>query len=459
MSGDLSRAQRVTTLSLLRTALPIGTFYLTEILVGLTDLAVVGALGTEALAAVGLGKTVMFSALTVGFAVLSVGTVLMAENPTARRCGQVVAGSMLIMLAFLALGVAVARGLGIVLTQSGYAPSLVALVDAYAGVLAWAVGPAMVFAAFKNVLNATGRTGVIVWISAGIVIVNLVASIALVHGFGAFGVPLWGLEAWPGLGVAGAAWATVGVNAVAALALLIHVTRRSLIAVATLRLRAVLAAAGEIIALGWPAGAQQALESVLFVVVLYLLGLHSAAWLAAGTVVFAVMELNFSVGGALGEVLSARLASFRARGQRDELRRVLRLGAVLSGTIAATLALAVGLQPAATVAIFASADTAPETRALMADLLRWTVPFFVFDVWQIVFVYALRGLRRIVLPMVLSTLCYWAVGLGGGLALSGPAMLGPAGLWIGFCAGLATAAALLAIMAFRAARTVRLGPA
>lgn len=54
MSGDHSRAERVTTLFLVRTALPIGTFYLTEILVGLTDLAVVGALGTEALAAVGL---------------------------------------------------------------------------------------------------------------------------------------------------------------------------------------------------------------------------------------------------------------------------------------------------------------------------------------------------------------------------------------------------------------------
>ena len=37
--------------SLSRTAAPLGLFYLTEVLVGLTDLAVVGALGPQPLAA------------------------------------------------------------------------------------------------------------------------------------------------------------------------------------------------------------------------------------------------------------------------------------------------------------------------------------------------------------------------------------------------------------------------
>ncbi|MFG5382622.1 hypothetical protein [Yoonia sp. R2-816] len=42
---------------------------------------------------------------------------------------------------------------------------------------------------------------------------------------------------------------------------------------------------------------------MLFIVVLYLLGLYLTLWLAAGTVVFAVMELNYAASGALGEVL------------------------------------------------------------------------------------------------------------------------------------------------------------
>jgi MATE family multidrug resistance protein len=83
-----------------------------------------------------------------------------------------------------------------------------------------------------------------------------------------------------------------------------------------------------------------------------------------------------------------------------------------------------------------------------------TAPFFVFDAWQIVFVHALRGLRRTALPMVLSTGCYWIVGLGGGMALAGPLGLGAPGVWSGFCAGLACAAGLLATMAFQRARRV-----
>lgn len=48
----------------------------------------------------------------------------------------------------------------------------------------------------------------------------------------------------------------------------------------------------EMLRLGWAAGAQQALESVLFIAVFYLLGVHSTLWLAAGAVIFAVMEIN-----------------------------------------------------------------------------------------------------------------------------------------------------------------------
>jgi MATE family multidrug resistance protein len=435
-----------TVLSLVRTALPIGAFYVTEILVGLTDLAVVGALGTTELAAVGLGKTILLSVMVVGFAVLSIGAVLMAERPTLRRCGTVVAASAMVAVPFALVAVLVGRGTGDLLASSGYDADLVAGFDAYASVLAWVIGPALVFAALKNVLNAVGRTGAIAWLSIGIVLGNLVGSIFLVHGVGD----------WAGLGVAGAAWATSIVNGVAATLLFAHALRAGFMRLSGVRLREAVKAAAEIVRLGWAAGAQQALESVLFIVVLYLLGLYSALWLAAGAVVFAVMELNCAMSGALGEVLSARLASARVTG-RENLRRLLGLGGAVSGGAAAILAMTVGLFAEAVVGTFSSTQTSSESRKLMVELLRWTAPFFLFDAWQITFVHALRGLRRTVLPMVLSMGCYWIVGLGGGTALAGPAGFGAPGVWIGFCAGLACAATLLAAMAFTSVRALDQG--
>lgn len=317
--SDLRSFSPVTALSLVRTALPIGTFYLTEILVGLTDLAVVGALGTTPLAAVGLAKTVLFSVMVVGFAVLSIGVVLMAERPDARLRGRVVVASGLIALLVTVAAVAFAWAARPVFDASGYDPDLVMAFDAYARVLAWALAPALLYAALKNVLNAADRTDAIGWLSVGIVLGNLAGSILLVHGVGN----------WDGLGVAGAAWATVGVNTLAAMALLAHVLRVRLARFEPLRSPDVLLIAREIVGLGWAAGAQQALESVLFIFVLYLLGLHSTLWLAAGTVVFAVMELNYAASGAVGEVLSARIAAARTEG--GDLRRLLRLGAGVSG--------------------------------------------------------------------------------------------------------------------------------
>ncbi len=443
MTGPQKISPRVTAVSLVRTALPIGAFYLTEILVGLTDLAVVGALGTTELAAVGLGKTVLLAFMTVGFAVLSLGAVLMAEDPEPGRCGVVVSGSLLLALPFAATAVLIGGGAGAVLAVSGYDAAFVDLFDAYARVLAWAISPALLFAVFKNVLNAVGRTGAIIWLSVAIVLGNLAGSIVLVHGVGG----------WDGLGVAGAAWATLCVNVAAAITLLIHVLRSGFLSFRDARPGAVRRAASDILRLGWAAGAQQALESVLFVVVLYLLGRYAVVWLAAGAVVFAVMELNYAMSGALGEVLSVRVAAARVAGGGD-LVRLLRLGAGVSGAAAAIIAVTVGIVADATVAVFSSAEASPEARRLMVELLRWTTPFFLFDAWQITFVHALRGLRRTVLPMVLSTGCYWAVGLGGGIVLADNVGLGAPGIWIGFCAGLAFAAGLLATMAFRRAKRV-----
>ncbi len=145
--------------SLSRTAAPLGLFYLTEVLVGLTDLAVVGALGPQPLAAVGLAKTVVLAFLTIGGGVLSAALIFMAEDPAPERRSALARASILIALGFAALGFAVHWTMLALLPPAGYAPDLVAHYRAYGDVMVWAVAPALGLAICKNVLNAVGRTG------------------------------------------------------------------------------------------------------------------------------------------------------------------------------------------------------------------------------------------------------------------------------------------------------------
>lgn len=107
---------------LARTALPLGLFFLTEVLLGITDLAVVGALGGQEVAAVGLGKTVILSYLTVGLAVLSAALIYMAEQSDARRREAIMRASLVIAAFMALLGVALNAGVVTILPLAGYDP-------------------------------------------------------------------------------------------------------------------------------------------------------------------------------------------------------------------------------------------------------------------------------------------------------------------------------------------------
>lgn len=437
MSRELITQSSISAWSLSRTAFPIGAFYLTEILVGVTDLAVVGSLGTVPLAAVGLGKSIILSIMVVGFAILSIGAVIMAERPEKIICGQVLTASVVLSIPITLVAAIISWVSEPILNSGGYEEDLVAFFADYALVLVWALPPALLLSALKNVLNAYSQTGVIFWLSIAIVFGNALGSVVLVHGIGD----------WTGMGVAGAALATVIVNIAASMTLLKHVVRSRMVVFANPDARHIFKTVHEIAKLGWAAGAQQALESVLFIVVLYLLGMYSEKWLAAGVVVFAVMEVNYAASSAVGEVLSARLAE--GRSVRRDMRPLLKLGMQLTGLTAVSVASLVALFADQTALLFSGPAAGAASLDLMASLLVWTAPLFLMDAWQIMFIHALRGLRRTVLPMALSTSSYWVIGIGGGILLSQTAAYGAVGIWIGFCLGLTSAALLLGAFAFR----------
>ena len=427
--------------SLSRTAAPLGLFYLTEVLVGLTDLAVVGALGPQPLAAVGLAKTVVLAFLTIGGGVLSAALIFMAEDPAPERRSALVRASILIALGFAALSFAVHWTMLALLPPAGYAPDLVAHYRAYGDVMVWAIAPALGLAICKNVLNAVGRTGIIAFVAAFIVLGNLGLSIALTHGVAGF----------DGMGVTGTGLATVLVNLAAFAFLAVHCVRKGIVSLALPRdwLRGLASDIRRVVGLGWASGAQQGLESVLFVIVLFFLGVFSETWLIAGSVVFAVMEINYVVSTALGEAVSARIARFAHDHDREGLKRAVRAALTLCAAITASFAILVFLFRVPIVMIFLP-DGAEGTAAFVAGILAWTTAIFLFDALQVLFVHMLRGLKSTVLPMAVSSCSYWLIGVGGGLLLAYGRALEGLGIWIGFCAGLIAAALILGLM-FRSA--------
>ena len=169
-------------LALARRAWPLGLFYLTQVLLGTTGLIVVGALGTDALAAVGLSRTLVFSWLAVGLAVLGAGLVLMAATPLATERREIVQASVGLGGVLLVGAVALQHGAPGALRLAGHDPAVIGLFADYTAVPVWAVLPAIAYVTLQNVLVAAGITAPIAISAASMVGANLVASVVLVHG-------------------------------------------------------------------------------------------------------------------------------------------------------------------------------------------------------------------------------------------------------------------------------------
>ncbi len=179
-----------------------------------------------------------------------------------------------------------------------------------------------------------------------------------------------GVSGFDGMGVAGTGLATVLVNLAAFAFLAVHCVRKGIVSLAVPRdwLRRLASDIRRVVGLGWASGAQQGLESVLFVVVLFFLGVFSETWLIAGSVVFAVMEINYVVSTALGEAVSACIARFAHDHDPEGLKRAVRAALTLCAAITASFAILVFLFRVPIVMIFLP-DGAEGTAALILGLM------------------------------------------------------------------------------------------
>ena len=86
----------------------------------------------------------------------------------------------------------------------------------------------------------------------------------------------------------------------------------------------------------------------------------------------------------------------------------------------------------------------PAVVALAAQLLAVAAVFQLFDGGQVVSAGMLRGLTDVKVPTVITFIAYWVLSLPIAYALAFHTALGPVGVWTGLAAGLSCAAVLLA---------------
>jgi MATE family multidrug resistance protein len=426
---------RQETRTIIGISLPLTAAYVAEMGMVITDMIIVGRLGSNELAAVGLAGDWFWVLLLIGMGVISIVGVIAAQCLGAGDPVGVVEAGEQGMIAATITSVPVMACvwyLGPVLGWAKQDPDIVRLITDYARVLTWAVSPALWFVALRHYVTALARSSAIGWITVGALGLNVVLNYTLVYG--KFG--------FPALGVVGAGYGTTIVNWAMFAALAAHVMRSQHLAehrLAIVPRRIDQPLLREIFALGIPISATQFLNGAMFTVAAVVVGIIGAATLAAQQIIYSVIYLSLSAAGALGDAVRVRVAYGFGRRSVDASRQSARIAFALAAATTLLAALILWLFPEALVGIFL--DTASPDNANVLDisiaLSIYAGWFLLLDGVLMVIANAIRGLRDTRSPLLISLAGYWAVGLGSGVALCFPFGFGATGLWWGLVAGVA----------------------
>jgi multidrug resistance protein, MATE family len=432
----------------LNLAIPLAGVQLSQAAIGFVDTLMMGRIGVETLAAGGL------AALTFSVFLYTTSGILMGISPivaTAYGSGdkqqiERVVGQGCLLVIYLTIPIAFCiANFDLLMRHLGQAETTVVLGNTYLDIMVWGFFPALGFSLLRGVVSAMSHTKIIMSIALGGTIINIIGDYVL--GFGQLG--------FPRLGIAGLALASILAMWAMFLSLVVYIlTHKELKTYRFFRRiyrfdrqlwdlpnRQILAS---LVRIGVPIGIATSLEIGLFTIVTYLMGLLGTEVLAAHQIVLQTIAITFMVPLAMSYAATIRVG--QEIGQ-DNLIGATRAGYIGAGTglgFMLFMAAILLLFPQQIVGIFIDISNPRNATVINLATGMMTIAAIsqILDGPQKIIMGALYGLQDTRIPMILSFLAFWGIGLMSGYWLGFHTSLGGSGLWIGQSIGIAISAVM-----------------
>ncbi|MEM6686982.1 MAG: MATE family efflux transporter [Bacteroidota bacterium] len=428
-------------------ASPIILGMLGHTFVSFVDNAMVGQLGTAELAAVSLGNSFLFIAMSLGIGFSTAITTLVAEADAAGNKAKVKSAlkhglilcTIIGILVFLA--VILAKPLMYHMEQPD---EVVELAMPYLNLVAVSLIPLIMFQAFKQFTDGLSQTKYAMWATLLANVVNVIVNYFLIFGIWIF--PKWG--------IIGAAIGTLisRIVMLGFLWLLLRYKERFRSYVTNFNFKDIQKSVlRKIISLGFPSSLQMLFEVAIFTAAIWLSGILGKNAQAANQIALNLSSMTFMVAMGLGVAATIRVGNQKGLKQFSELRRI-----AISSLL---LVLIIDIFFAIMFMIFNDwfptlyVNEANMTNLLdnqqvittAAQLLLVAAFFQISDGIQVVGLGILRGLQDVKIPTFITFIAYWVVGFPTSYYLGLHTEFKSSGIWIGLLAGLTTSAILLYI--------------
>lgn len=411
-----------------------------HVLVGLVDNLMIGRLGAAPLAAVSLGNSLVFIALSLGIGFSFAITPLIAEADGASdiELGKryfhhgiilcTVNGVLLFLLLLLAKPI---------LYYLNQPQEVVELAIPYLNIVAFSMIPLMIFQAFKQFADGLSQTKYSMYATILANVVNVIFNFLLIYGIWIF----------PKLGLEGAAIGTL-ISRFFMLWFIWEILRRKkkfkeyfiwskkeLIKTSIFK---------RMIALGFPSALQMFFEVAIFAGTIFLAGTLGTNPQAANQIALNLASMTYMIAVGLGVTATIRVGNQKGLKRYKDLRRIAFSTFLLVFLIEAVFALGFILLKDWLPTLYISNV---EVIILASQLLIIAALFQLSDGLQVVILGALRGLQDVKIPTLICFIAYWVIGFPVSFYFGQKEIMGSMGIWMGLFVGL-TASALMLYLRF-----------
>ena len=415
--------------------------------VSFVDNIMVGQLGTAELAAVSLGNSFMFIAMSIGIGFSTAITPLIAEADASNNFKQAKStykhglflcttlGILLFLLVFFS------KPLMHLMQQP---EEVVVLAIPYLNLVAFSLIPLVIFEAIKQFTDGMSMTKYPMYATLIANIVNVVLNYLLI--FGKFG--------FPEMGMVGAAYGTLASRIIMVIYLwtLLRYKERSRKIVRNIKLFALdFSMIKKIVNIGSLSAMQMFFEVAIFTSAIWLSGLLGKNSQAANQIALNLSSMTFMVAMGLSVASMIRVGNQKGLQNYKELRRIAFSIFLLGILLAVFFALLFFIFHKSLPNVYVDLNDTTnykdnmEVLSIASTLLLAAAFFQISDSIQVVVLGALRGLQDVKIPTILTFISYWVVGFPVSYFLGKEEMFGSFGIWLGLLAGLTTASVLLFI--------------
>lgn len=428
-------------------ALPVVLGMLGHTLIGIVDKLMVGQLGSAALAAVSLGNSFFFVALSLGVGFSTAITPLVGEADAANDKHKVrdsfhhglflctVLGIVLFLLVFLCKPL---------LRSMGQPDDVIVLARPYLDWVSLSLIPVVMYQGYKQFADGMSLTKYSMYAIIMGNIVHIPINYALIYGVWIF----------PEMGVEGAGLGSniSRVAMVVFLHFLLRYDKKLKIFFEGFHWKNISRPLlHKIINLGFPSALQMMFEVVLFTASVWLCGNIGKTSQAANEIALSLATITFMFASGLSVTGMIRVSNQRGLNDYKQLVVVARSIFLMVVLIEAFFAIFFITFHQVLPKYFLDLDNAEqmidnvEVVSIAAKLLIVAAVFQISDGVQVVVLGALRGLQDVKVPMYITFVSYWVIGFPISYYLGKYTSLGAVGVWVGLLAGLTAAALFLYI--------------